>query len=99
MDSGEVITVGVITPHAAVGPEAELPAMAPGSVRVHVSRTADAALGESWVSASPSSPAVLRALATSTVLDRAVSPFPPAAGLDVLPGQVGQGASRGGPDR
>lgn len=78
------ITVGLITPHTAGGPEAELTTMAPTSVRVHVSRTEDTASCASRHSKAPSSPAGLRALATSTVLDRAVSSFPRNAGLDVL---------------
>lgn len=38
MDTGEMLTVGVLTPHATPGPELELPDMAPGRVRVEVSR-------------------------------------------------------------
>ena len=38
MNSGEMLTVGVLTPHAAPGPDAEMPDMAPGRVRVVISR-------------------------------------------------------------
>lgn len=39
MDSDEVITVGVLTPHATPGPDVEMPDMAPEKVRVEVSKT------------------------------------------------------------
>lgn len=73
MDSGETLTVGVLTPHAAPGPEVELPDMAPGRVRVAVSRIRDA--GSTSVDR-------LRAQAGAAVLDEAASALLPAA--DVL---------------
>src|SRR5690242_8508825 len=39
MNSCALLTVGVLTPHTAPGPAAEMPAMAPGQVRVEVART------------------------------------------------------------
>ncbi len=84
MNIAGAITMGLITPHTAGGPEAELLTMAPTSVRVHVSRTTDTASCASRHTNAPRSAAGLRALATSTVLDRAVSSFPRNAGLDVL---------------
>lgn len=58
----EVLTVGVLTPHATPGPEVELPAMAPGRIRVEVARIpADA----------------LRPQVAAAVLDAAVSALPP----------------------
>ncbi|HZX05452.1 hypothetical protein [Kribbella sp.] len=73
MNSGNVITVGVLTPHALPGPEVELPDMASGRVRVEVSRTAS--------DAGPTSPDGLRAQARPAVLDKAAALLPAA---DVL---------------
>ncbi|MFD7155216.1 hypothetical protein ACFV9C_11485 [Kribbella sp. NPDC059898] len=70
MDSGNPITVGVLTPHATAGPEVEL---ARGRIRVELSSTSD-------------SPAItaddLRARARPAVLDEAASVLLPTA--DVL---------------
>ena len=41
MNPDAVITVGVLTPHTAAGPEVELPSMAPDHVRVRVARVRD----------------------------------------------------------
>jgi maleate isomerase len=38
-----LIRIGILTPHAAPGPEAEFPAMAPGRITTRVKRVADAA--------------------------------------------------------
>jgi maleate isomerase len=58
-----MIRIGVLTPHAAIGPEEELPAMAPGRVVARVVRiTTDAA---------PAQPPALRALTIPQVLDHA----------------------------
>jgi maleate isomerase len=66
-----VISIAIVTPHAAVGPEQELPAMAPGMtirvVRVPVEVGAAGTAG-----APPTSPAGLRALTAPPVLDEAV---------------------------
>lgn len=58
-----MITIGVLTPHAAPGPEVELPAIAPGSLVTRVARIAE--------SDPPTTAPGLRALTTPTVLDRA----------------------------
>lgn len=75
MKPSNVITVGVLTPHAAEGPRAELQCMAATHVRVHVSRTKNPAYAEPL--------ADLVARTTPAVLDEAVSRLPVAA-LDVL---------------
>jgi maleate isomerase len=62
-----VIRVGVLTPHAAIGPEAELPAMAPGRVVTCVARVSDEDAG---VEAPPTSPSGLRALNSPPFLDQ-----------------------------
>lgn len=77
MKPGNVITVGVLTPHVAEGPRAELRCMAATHVRVHVSRT------ESPGAEPPTSLADLVARTTPAVLDESVSRLPVAA-LDVL---------------
>jgi len=63
-----VIRIGVLTPHAAVGPEEELPAMAPGRVVVNVVRIP--ALAGTRIGP-PGTPAGLRALTQPHVLDEA----------------------------
>jgi maleate isomerase len=81
MDSGEMLTVGVLTPHAAPGPEVEMPKMAPGRVRVEVSRIWNAASGTSGNAGSTSADG-LRTQAGAAVLDEAASALLPA--VDVL---------------
>jgi len=81
MDSDKVITVGVLTPHAAPGPDTEMPDMAPGQVRVEVSRTWNAASCTSR-NAGSTSPDGLRTQAGPTALDEAASALLPA--VDVL---------------
>lgn len=81
MDSGEMLTVGVLTPHAAPGPEVELPDMAPGRVQVAVSRLSNASSCASDDAGSTSADR-LRTQAGAAVLDEAVSALLPAA--DVL---------------
>jgi maleate isomerase len=66
-----VISIGVVTPHAAVGPEEELPAMAPG-ITVRVVRVPVEVAGAGTAGASPTSPVGLRALAAAPVLEEAV---------------------------
>jgi len=61
-----VIRIGVLTPHAAAGPEAEFAAMAPGRLATSVTRVADAD-----GSGGPASPAALRALTAAPFLNRA----------------------------
>jgi maleate isomerase len=66
-----VIRIGLLTPHAAVGPEAELPAMAPGRVATEVVRIpATAELAGPRISP-PATPAGLRALTEPPVIDDA----------------------------
>jgi maleate isomerase len=60
----------VLTPHAAFGPEAEFPAMAPGQVVTCVARVSSDTVGVG-VGATPSSPAGLRTLTTPPFLDPA----------------------------
>lgn len=66
---GRAISIGVLTPHAAIGPEEEFQTMAPGQVMTRVVRIPgdDRALSE----APPTSPAGVRALATPTRLAEA----------------------------
>lgn len=62
-----VIRIGVLTPHMAVGPEKEFPAMAPGRLVTCVSRVAADGPG----SGPPTSARGLRALTLAPVLDAA----------------------------
>jgi maleate isomerase len=80
MDSGEMLTVGVLTPHAAPGPDVEMPQMAPGRVRVEVSRIWNAASGASGNAGSTSADG-LRTQAGAAVLDEAAALLP---AVDVL---------------
>lgn len=75
MKPGNLITVGVVTPHAAEGPRAEFRCMAAAHVRVHLSRTSASSRVEPV--------ADLLARTTPAALDEAVSALPLAA-LDVL---------------
>jgi maleate isomerase len=70
-----VITVGVLTPHAAAGPEIELPDMAPGRVATLVSRIRAPDSGGSGPGTPPTTPSGLRALTEPAVLDGAAAPF------------------------
>jgi maleate isomerase len=70
-----VISVGVLTPHAASGPEMELPEMAPGRVVTQVSRVLPPGVGASAPGAPPTSPGGLRALAVPSALDDAAGAF------------------------
>ena len=75
--TGDRLTVGIVTPHAAAGPEVELPVMTRGRVAAVVSRTGPPP--ES--SEAPSRPrprpdhAALRASTEPAALDRAVATF------------------------
>jgi maleate isomerase len=67
-----VIRIGVVSPHAAIGPEAEFPAMAPGRVTTRVERVSvGAALV--GVKADAPSPSRLRALTAYPILDEAAA--------------------------
>ena len=78
-----VISVGVVTPHAAPGPEAEFPHMSSGQVVTHVSRIP--ALGATGATPGipPGSPPGLLALCTPSALDRAVAALVPGS-VDVI---------------
>ncbi|MEV6488028.1 hypothetical protein AB0M20_05210 [Actinoplanes sp. NPDC051633] len=67
----DVITVGVLTPHATAGADAEFALMAPGRVRTELSRIRTSAEMEP-----PTSPDGLRALAMPRVIDEAASTLP-----------------------
>ncbi len=73
---GDQLTVGVVTPHAAPGPEVELPALSRGHVAVLIARTKTP---PTCVRQAPqpraSAAAGLRALSTPAVLDLATTSF------------------------
>jgi maleate isomerase len=64
------VRIGVLTPHQAIGPEAELPAMAPGQIVTSVVRLRSNE-GQSGRADAPTSPSRLAALTESPVLDDA----------------------------
>jgi maleate isomerase len=68
-----VITVGVLTPHAAAGPESEFAVIAPGHVRTQVSRIQMPAPSRASRAQPPATQDDLRALATPEALDQAAS--------------------------
>ncbi|GAA3093869.1 maleate isomerase [Kribbella aluminosa] len=83
MDLNGVITVGVLTPHATPGPDVELPDMAPGRVRVKLSRTSNEVPrrrgpDDARPTTVPTSADGVRAQARPT-FDKAVSALMPAA--------------------
>jgi maleate isomerase len=69
----DALRVGVLTPHAAAGPEVELPDMAAGRVTTVVARVRPAGAAASWTP--PATTAGLRALAAPSSVDRAAAPF------------------------
>jgi maleate isomerase len=74
--TGERLTIGVVTPHAATGPEVELPAMTRGRLATVVSRTGsppEASQGSSRTA--PAAHAELRASTQAPVLDGAAVAF------------------------
>ncbi len=74
--SGDQLTVGVVTPHAAAGPEVELPAMTRGRVATVVSRTGSPPQASRAQSrAVPSTHADLRASTGAAGIDRAAVTF------------------------
>jgi maleate isomerase len=77
-----MITVCVLTPHAAVGPESEWPRMAPAHVRTTISRLRNPG-SVPRNDGQPASSDDLRALATPEALDEAASALPPGS-FDVL---------------
>jgi len=70
--TGDRLTVGVVTPHAAAGPEVELPAMTRGRVATVVSRTGPPPEASRTA---PPAHAVLRASTGPAALDRAAVTF------------------------
>jgi len=74
--TGDRLTVGIVTPHAAAGPEVELPAMTGGRVATVVSRTGSLPEASQAPSrTAPSAHAVLRASTERAALDRAAVTF------------------------
>jgi maleate isomerase len=76
----ELISVGVITPHAAIGPAEEFEVIAPGRLATRVVRVP---VGASDASAAPTAPAALAELTSSRFLDEAVDALAEGP-LDVL---------------
>lgn len=79
----DVISIGVLTPHAAPGPAVELPELAPGHVVTRVSRIPAPGADESAPGTPPTSPEGLRALTAPSTLDQAAAEFPQGA-VDVI---------------
>jgi maleate isomerase len=75
VSNDRVISIGVLTPHAAGGPAAELSAMAPGRVITRVSRIPAPGADGSAPGAPPTSPSGLRALTAPSALDGAAAHF------------------------
>jgi maleate isomerase len=77
--TGAQLTVGVVTPHAAAGPEVELPMMTAGAVATVLSRTGSATAarqaGQTSSRAAPRAHAQLRASTETAVLERAAVTF------------------------
>ena len=69
----DTLTVGVLTPHAAAGPEVELPDMAPGRITAVLARVRPAGAAATWTP--PSAAPDLRALAAPACLDAAAAPL------------------------
>jgi maleate isomerase len=72
-----MITIGVVTPHAAAGPDVELPDMAAGRVATRVTRIPAPGATESAPGTPPATPVGLRALTAPAALDEAVAALPP----------------------
>lgn len=70
-----MISIGVLTPHAAPGPEVELPEMARGHVVTRVSRISEP--GGDASAPPPTTPSALRALTTDSALDHAAAALVP----------------------
>ena len=68
---GHRLTVGVVTPHAAAGPEVELPAMTSGRVVTVVSRAGSPSEAQAPVGTVPPAHAQLRASTELAAIDRA----------------------------
>ena len=83
MADERVISIGVLTPHAASGPEAEFPDMALGRIVTHVSRIPAPGASDAEPGTPPTSPSGLRALTAPSALDAAVASFAPGS-VDVI---------------
>ena len=70
---GTRLRVGVLTPHAAAGPEVELPDMSSGRITAVVARVRRT--GDVELRTPPSTASGLRALADPWVLERAAASF------------------------
>jgi maleate isomerase len=70
---GRIVSVGVITPHAAEGPETEWPRMAPGRIGTRVCRIPATPATAIEPRTPPTSPSGLRSLATPTALQDAAA--------------------------
>jgi maleate isomerase len=68
------LTIGIVTPHAAAGPEVELPAMTRGHIAAVVSRTGPATEASQTSSTAPAQ-AQLRASTERAAIDRAALTF------------------------
>lgn len=75
MTDRSVLTIGVLTPHAAAGPEVELPTMAPGRIVTHVSRIMAPGADASVPGEPPTSPLGLRTWTAPSLLDEAAAAF------------------------
>ena len=73
--TGDRLTVGVVTPHAAAGPEVELPAMTRGRLATVTSRTGSPPEASQAPSTAPPAHAELRASTEPAALDRAAAIF------------------------
>ena len=81
--ANRMISIGVLTPHAAAGPEAEFPDMAAGQVGTRVSRIPARDASVAAPGTPPTSQSGLRALTAPTVLDEAAAAFAPGS-VDVI---------------
>lgn len=77
------VRIGVLTPHADVGPESELQAMAPAAVAIHAARVAFGAMAAGGVMASTIPLAPVRAFAEPPHVDEAAELLA-AAPLDAI---------------
>ena len=78
-----MISVGVLTPHAAAGPDAEFPFIAPNRVRTRVSRIQLSASSRPNEPEPPATVTDLAALSTAEALDQAAAALP-AGSFEVL---------------
>jgi maleate isomerase len=75
--SSNVISIGVLTPHAAAGPEVEFADMAAGQVVTRISRIPAPGAGGAAQGTPPTAPSGLQALTAPAVLDDAAAAFDP----------------------